>query len=53
MDQFYPEDIVDFWGDPNEDTVEFLVHGDAAEEISAWLNQENITSRIKIDDFQR
>merc|ERR1712106_626337 len=33
MDQFYPEDVVDFWRDPNEDTVEFLVHGDAAEDL--------------------
>ena len=53
MDQFYPEDVVDFWRDPNEDTVEFLVHGDAAEDLSDWLKQNNITYRIKIDDFQR
>ena len=27
MDEFYPEDVVDFWSDPKEDTVEFLVQG--------------------------
>ena len=27
MDDFYPEDVVDFWSDPKEDTVEFLVQG--------------------------
>ena len=27
MDEFYPEDVVDFWSDPKEDTVEFLVRG--------------------------
>ena len=27
MDKFYPEDVVDFWSDPKEDTVEFLVQG--------------------------
>ena len=53
MDQFYPEDVVDFWRDPKEDTVEFLVRGDLAEDLSAVLEQENITFRIKIDDFQR
>ena len=53
MDQFYPEDVVDFWRDPKEDTVEFLVHGEASEDLSTWLQQENITFRIKIDDFQR
>ena len=53
MDQFYPEDVVDFWRDPKEDTVEFLVHGEASEDLSTWLKQENITFRIKIDDFQR
>ena len=29
MDEFYPEDVVDFWSDPKEDTVEFLVQGRA------------------------
>ena len=52
MDEFYPEDVVDFWRDPKEDTVEFLVHGDVAEEISPVLKNENVTFRIKIDDFQ-
>ena len=27
MDEFYPEDVVDFWSDPKKDTVEFLVQG--------------------------
>ena len=52
MDDFYPEDVVDFWRDPKEDIVEFLVHGDLAEDLTLVLEEANITSRIKIDDFQ-
>ena len=52
MNDFYPEDVVDFWRDPKEDIVEFLVHGDLAKDLTLVLDKANITSRIKIDDFQ-
>ncbi len=52
MDEYFPEDLVDFWSDPNVDTVEFLVKVDLAENVENLLKSQNISYRIKVDDFQ-
>jgi len=53
MDEFYPEDVVDFWSDPKEDTVEFLVQGVLVKDVCEFLEKENVTYRIKVDNIQK
>ena len=53
MDEFYPEDVVDFWTDIRSETVEFLVQVNITDDLIDLLEQENVTYRVKIDDFQR
>ena len=53
INELYPEDMVNFWSDFKQDTVEILVHRDMARNMSNVLKQENITYRITINDFQR
>ena len=54
MDEYYPEDLVDFWSYPydEKETVEFLVHGNLTSEIDGILDQHNVTFRVKFEDFQ-
>lgn len=52
MDEYFPEDVVDFWSNPNEETVEFLVKSELVEQIGELLGTQNVTYRIKVDDFQ-
>ena len=54
MDDYYPEDVIDFWSYPQEksETVEFLVHTELVPEINALLEKDNVTYRVKFDDFQ-
>ena len=53
INELYTEDMVNFWSDLKQDTVEILVHGDMARNMSNILKQENVTFRITVDDFQR
>ena len=52
MDEYFPEDYVDFWNSPNEPFVEYLVRNDVLEDIEKIAKQGNLTYRIKIDNFQ-
>merc|ERR1719215_591585 len=52
IDEFYPEDVVDFWSNPNSETVEFLVKRELTEELGLLLENQNVSYRVKLDDFQ-
>ena len=52
MDENLPEDVVDFWSNSNEETVEFLVNASLIEKVSELLSKENLPFRIKIENFQ-
>lgn len=53
MDEFYPEDAVDFWSHPKDETVEFLVQGELVEDLCSFLTKKNITYRIKNNNVQK
>ena len=54
MDDYYPEDLVDFWSYPydEKETVEFLVHANLTGEIDEILDAHNVSYRVKFQDFQ-
>ncbi len=55
LDGNVPEDVIDFWSEAVEvgASVEFLVDGAFAPEVSRILTEANVENSIKVDGFQR
>ena len=52
MNNYYPEDVVDFWSYTTENNVEFLVDGKLCEEVRQLLRNANITYKVMTDNYQ-
>lgn len=52
LDENIPEDAIDFWSNPNEETVEFLVSPELAGPVGKVLEEAGVTFRVKFDDIQ-